>query len=89
MHDKFWGSEGPLNLFSSKLMTITPRGGLRTFRANLALCATMSIENKTADCSNLKLHEQYQSMAELVQLNPTPIPSLRNFVNKKVGNQIN
>ena len=28
-----------LNQFSSKLMTLTPRGGLWTFLANLALCA--------------------------------------------------
>ena len=46
MHHDFLGSEGfqgthmdALNQFSSKLMTLTLRGGLWTFLANLALCA--------------------------------------------------
>ena len=47
VHHNFFGSEGlqgthigALNPFSSKLMTLTLRGGLWTFLANLALCAT-------------------------------------------------
>ena len=46
VNHNFWGSEGlqgtyidALNPFSSKLMTLAPRGGLWTFLENLALCA--------------------------------------------------
>ena len=49
VHHNFWGSEGlqgthidALNPFSSKLMTMTPRGGLLTFSTNLALCAAVA-----------------------------------------------
>ena len=62
MHHNFWGSEAiqgthidALNPFSSKLMALTLRGGLWTFLANLALCATqLTAPSKTDANSCLK-----------------------------------
>ena len=52
VHHNFWWSEGlqgnhidALHPFSSKLMTLTLRGGLWTFSANLALCAPVDDAN--------------------------------------------
>ena len=62
VHHNFWGSEAiqgthidALNPFSSKLMALTLRGGLWTFLANLALCATqLTAPSKTDANSCLK-----------------------------------
>ena len=65
MHHNFLGSEGlqgthidALNPFSSKLMTLTPRGGLWTFSAILAHCAPplcVACFAKKAFCNTLLL----------------------------------